>query len=66
VAGKLNVFRHDGNMLGVNGAQVGVLKEANEVGLHSLLNVKDSGSLETEVALEILSSLMDETLKGSL
>jgi hypothetical protein len=32
-AGKLNVFREDGDTLGVDGAQVGVLEETDEVSL---------------------------------
>jgi hypothetical protein len=63
---KLNVFRHDGNTLGMNGAQVSVLEEANEVGLRSLLKGKDGGSLEAEVALEFLSDLVDKMLEGVL
>ena len=35
--GQLDVLWHNGNTLGVNGAQVGVLKQTNEVGLTSLL-----------------------------
>ena len=32
-AGELDVLGHDGDMFGMNGAQVGVIKEANKVGL---------------------------------
>ena len=65
-AGELNVFGHDGDTLGVNGAQVGVLEEANEVGLRSLLKGEDGGSLEAQVTLEVLGDLADETLEGEL
>ena len=65
-AGELNVFGHDGDTLGVNGTQVGVLEEANEVGLRSLLKGEDGGSLEAQVTLEVLSDLADETLEGEL
>jgi hypothetical protein len=65
-AGKLNVFRHDGNTLGMNGAQVGVLEEANKVSLRSLLKGKDGRSLEAQVTLEVLGNLADETLEGEL
>ena len=64
--GKLNVFRHDGDTLGVNGEQGGVLKEANKVGLRSLLKSEDSRSLEMKVTLEILGDLTDETLEEEL
>ena len=36
-AGQLDVLGHDGHALGVDGAQVGVLEEADQVGLGSLL-----------------------------
>ena len=65
-AGELNVFGHDGDTLGVNGTQVGVLEEANEVGLRSLLKGEDGGSLEAQVTLEVLGDLADETLEGEL
>ena len=35
--GKLNILRHDGDALGVDGAQVGVFKQSNQVGFTSLL-----------------------------
>lgn len=36
-AGQLHVLGHDGDPLGVKGTQVGVLEQAHEVGLGSLL-----------------------------
>ena len=36
-AGKLDVLGHDSDTLSVNGSQVGVLEEANQVGLSCLL-----------------------------
>ena len=36
-AGKLNVLGHDGDSLGVNGAQVGIFKQTNQVSLASFL-----------------------------
>ena len=36
-ASQLDVLGHDGHTLGVDGAQVGVLKQADQVGLASLL-----------------------------
>ena len=65
-AGQLNVFRHDGDTLGVDSAQVGVLEKSNEVGLGSLLKGKNGGSLEPQVTLEVLGDLADETLEGEL
>jgi hypothetical protein len=50
----------------VNGTQVGVLKESNQVSLSSLLQGKDGRSLETQVVLEILSNLTNKTLEREL
>ena len=65
-AGKLNVLGHDGDTLGVDGAQVGVLEEADEVGFGGFLERKDGAGLEPEVGLEVLGDLADEALEGEL
>ena len=65
-AGKLDVLGHDGDTLGMDGAQVGVLKETNQVSLRGLLEGHDSRGLETEVSLEILGNFSDKTLEGQL
>ena len=36
-AGQLNILGHDGHTLSVDGAQVGVFEETNEVSLRSFL-----------------------------
>ena len=56
----------DGDTLGMDGAQVGVLEERDEVGLNGLLKSTDGGRLEAEVGLEVLGNLTDETLEGEL
>merc|ERR1712131_37089 len=63
---QLDILGHDGDTLGVNGAQVGVLKQADEVSLRSLLQSHDSAGLETQVSLEVLGDLTDQTLEGQL
>ena len=45
----------DGDTLGVDGSQVGVLKEGDKVGLSSLLQRHHSRGLETEIRLHIAS-----------
>ena len=65
-AGKLNILGHDGDTLGVDGTQVGVLEESDQVGLGGLLEGKDGGSLETEIGLEVLGDLTDQALEGQL
>ena len=42
------------------------LTERDQVSLASLLERSDSGRLEPEVGLEVLSDLTDETLEGKL
>ena len=50
----------------MDGGKVGVLEERDEVRLGGLLQGHDGGGLETQVGLEILSNLADETLEGQL
>jgi hypothetical protein len=64
--GKLHVLGHDGDTLGVDGAQVSVLKEANKVSFSRLLKSKHSRTLEAQVSLEILSDFTDKTLEWQL
>ena len=65
-AGKLDVLGHDGDTLGVDGAQIGVLKETNKVSLRSFLEGHDGRALEAEVSLEVLGNLTHQTLEGKL
>jgi histone H3 len=65
-AGKLDVLALDGDTLGVDGAQVGVLEEGDEVSLDGLLESADGRALEAQVGLEVLSDLTDETLEWEL
>jgi histone H3 len=62
----LNILGLDGNTLGVDGAQVGILEEGDEVSLDGLLESTDGGRLETQVGLELLGDLTDETLEWEL
>jgi hypothetical protein len=65
-AGELHVLGHDGDSLGVDGAQVGVLEEADHVSLRGLLEGKDGRGLETELVSVLRSDLTDESLEGEL
>jgi len=65
-AGKLDVLGHDGDTLGVDGSQVGILEKTNEVGLGGLLKGQDGRSLEAKIGLEILSDLTDKSLERKL
>jgi hypothetical protein len=50
-AGKLDVLGHDGHSLGVDGAQVGILKQTYKVSLGCLLQGEQGGTLESKVSL---------------
>ncbi|KAK3020447.1 hypothetical protein RJ639_047571 [Escallonia herrerae] len=65
-ASKLDVLGHDGDPLGVNSAQVGVLEETHQVGLRRLLQRCHGGALEPEVRLEVLGDFPDQSLEGQL
>jgi hypothetical protein len=65
-AGQLDVLGHDGHTLGVDGAQVGVLEEGNQVRFGGLLQRKDGRGLEAEVVLEVLSDFANKALEGKL
>ena len=63
-ASELDILRLDGDTLGVDGAQVGILEEGDQVSLHGLLESADGRRLEAEVGFEVLSDFSDETLEG--
>ena len=65
-AGELDVLGLDRDALGVDGGQVGVLEERDEVSLGRLLQGADGRRLEAEVGLEVLGDLAHETLEGEL
>jgi len=64
--GQLDILRHDRHTLGVDGTQVGILEQTHQIGLGGFLEGQDGGSLESEIALEILGDLSHETLEGKL
>ena len=65
-AGQLDVLGHDGHTLGVDGSQVGVLKQSNQVGLRGFLEGQHGRALEAEVGLEVLGNLTNQSLEGEL
>ena len=50
----------------MNGAQVGILEETDEVGLAGLLQSHHGRALEAKIGLKILSDFPDETLERKL
>jgi len=65
-ASQLNILGHDGHPLGVDGAQVGVFKQSNQVGFAGFLQSGHGRALEAEVGLEVLGDLTNQTLEGQL
>lgn len=49
---QLDILRHDGNPLGMDGTKVGVLKQTYQVGLGRLLKSQDCMALETQISLQ--------------
>ena len=60
----MHVLWHDGDSLGVDGAEVGVLEESDHVSLSGLLESEDGGGLESEISLEIVGDFSNESLEG--
>uniref|UniRef100_A0A8C4RF09 Core Histone H2A/H2B/H3 domain-containing protein n=1 Tax=Erpetoichthys calabaricus TaxID=27687 RepID=A0A8C4RF09_ERPCA len=56
----------DGHSLSMDGAQVGIFEQANQISLAGLLQSHDRGTLETEIGLEILSYLPHQPLERQL
>ena len=62
----MHVLGHDGNSLGVEGAEVGVFEKSDHVSFSGFLEGEDGGALETEVVLEFGGDFTDESLEGEL
>lgn len=65
-AHQLNILGYDGNPLGVDSAEIGILKETHQVGLAGFLKSHDSRALELQVGFEVLCDLADESLEEQL
>jgi hypothetical protein len=50
----------------VDGSQVGVFEQTNEVSFSGFLKSTDSRGLETEISLEVLGDFTDQALEGQL
>ena len=60
---QLNILRHDGYTLCMDGTQVGVFEETDQVGFAGFLEGHDGRTLEAQFSLEILGDFTDETLE---
>ena len=65
-AGQLDVLWHDGDSLGVDGAQVGVFEKTHQVSLAGLLKGHHGRALETQVRLEVLGDFSHQALERQL
>ena len=65
-SGQLDVLWHDGDTLGMDGTQVGVLKQTNQISLTGFLESHDSRALESQVSLEVLGNFSHQTLEWQL
>lgn len=64
---QLHVLRHDGDPLGVNGAEVGVFEQGGQVGLCGFLESEESGCLEANVPIAVFGGdLPHQPLEGQL
>lgn len=63
---ELDILRHDSDPLGMDGAQIGILEQADHVGLGSFLQSHDGGALKSKIRLEILCDLTDQALERQL
>jgi hypothetical protein len=59
---QLNVLGHNGDAFGVDGAQVGVFEETDEVSFARFLEGKNGRRLEAQVVVETLGDLADKAL----
>ena len=50
----------------MDGGQVGVFEQGDEVSLGSLLESGDGGRLESEISLEVLCDFSDQSLEREL
>jgi histone H3 len=62
----LDILGHDGNTLCVDGTQVGIFEKTHQVRFGGFLEGQDGRSLESEITLEILGNLTNQTLEGKL
>jgi hypothetical protein len=62
-AGKLDILGHDGDSLGMDGTQVGILKQTYKICFAGLLQSHHSRALESKVRFEVLCNFTDKALE---
>ena len=63
---QLDVLGHDGDSLGVDGAQIGILEKTDHVGLSGLLEGQHCLRLESQIGLDLLGDLTNQSLERKL
>jgi hypothetical protein len=61
----LHILGLNGNTFAVDGAQIGVFEEGDEVCFNGFLQGSDGGRLEAQISLEVLCDFSDETLEST-
>ena len=62
----MHVTDHDGDSLGVNGAEIGVLEQTDQVSLSGFLEGQHSLRLESHVWSDAASDVLDDSLERKL
>ena len=65
-AGELDVSDHDGDSSGVDGAEVGVFEQADQVGFDGFLESEEGRALESELAVRLVGDVLDDSLERKL
>jgi hypothetical protein len=63
-SGELDVFGHDGDSSGVDGTEIGIFEETDEVSFGGFLESEDGGTLESEFVFEFSGDFSNESLEG--
>ncbi len=63
---QLNVLRHDSHALSMDGTQVGVLEQPDQIRLRCFLQCQNRGTLEPQIRLEVLSNFPYQPLERQL
>ena len=65
-SGELDVSNHDGDSSGVDGTEVGVFEQADQVSFDGFLESKESRALESEFAAGFVGDVFDDSLERKI
>ncbi|KAL9329731.1 hypothetical protein ACSQ67_004734 [Phaseolus vulgaris] len=63
-SGELNILGHNCDPFSMNGTEVSIFKESNQVGLSGFLKSRNGTALESQIRFEVLCDFTNQTLKG--